>query len=1168
MTERKTPQYEYGNLIEQEYLREIEQINEYENFYEVEDEDIIEHFVFESFQNIIDMITDVLTNTNKSVQIYNASIYYVYEDGSERDVINEFQVCFRDLKSFLTWLDQLLIRYNLQLSEMSGTVHIFNPQFKKHKRTKQGMGTSVKCEIKEYRGTYCYIPSDENCFYKCIQFIYGEKCPTPEEYAKWLFNSRTQRGKMTNCRIGKFNQFFKLDVGFLTNINDFHVCPRDQRNVKHKYLIINYFNSPDAYIGHYCVIDANHKTLGYTELKKKYTIVYKEPNCQNISRIKPFLINTENREKRGEGVYIFDFETFNKNDKDGISKAHPYSVGIIEYNFVKVVLDKNPDYLEKGTLVEDVDLKKLKRLCNIFISDQGCDYFKPNEKDNKLQNPSDCVRKMFQFIGTKPFQQILLIGHNAAKFDSYIPLFCNIISKNILKTSRGILSVSFTNPYASPATLRAINLGKKTGHKDDKQSITIHCSLQHIQGSLANFAKMMKVPENIRKTSMVHDMKESDYLNRKDEWYEYLQFDIISLTASIIKYNSVMEKLAGLSMFDALTSSSFTLKSWFKAYNNFDKQMKDFIISQDTPTNPHFDQLAEIVKKHIKYFQHNTTRDIFQKYLIESPKVKENILKEMKKELQIHSHTDPYIRVYLRDAVKGGRVFANINKFEGKEFSKILEIIRIYTKLDLDTEASELIETYMKLDFQDKLEIAEILKKEITRDDELMNFDGVSLYPSAMADKDSEFPKANSARMFKPEEEKEFLEQFNSQTFRPKTAILKVRYNNPQTLFLQHLPAKDKETFASKETKTVNRFRNGQIIDTISSVDIQEIVRFGGKIEKIYSGVVYEENYKVSPFYQYVTNLFELRLKYKSEKNEAASDLVKLLLNSLFGGMIRKDIGYTTHLWNENTLTEQYDETIKTYEQLTEDLYYVEKKKDVKEYYEEEKYNDPITGEKKEKKQTRLTPSQLGIFILSHSKRIMNNFIINIDGAKNPKIYYGDTDSLYIHKDNWNILNERGNVGNDLGQGKNDYGDGGIILGYFIAPKIKYCLVLNDKYILEEKKTFKGCNKGVASFEDFLKLFNGQKITKQSRAPWTRTLGGGISIPEKENEFNPKQYTPNINKYKRQIPTENGIMFPYNKIMYAHHEESEEFYNQFVFDDVFNSHEFEYDDLILDVQAD
>ena len=42
--------------------------------------------------------------------------------------------------------------------------------------------------------------------------------------------------------------------------------------------------------------------------------------------------------------------------------------------------------------------------------------------------------------------------------------------------------------------------------------------------------------------------------------------------------------------------------------------------------------------------------------------------------------------------------------------------------------------------------------------------------------------------------------------------------------------------------------RNGYIIDTLTSVDIQEIVKIGGKVIEIYEGVIYRESFKVTAF--------------------------------------------------------------------------------------------------------------------------------------------------------------------------------------------------------------------------------------------------------------------------------------------------------------------------------
>ena len=88
---------------------------------------------------------------------------------------------------------------------------------------------------------------------------------------------------------------------------------------------------------------------------------------------------------------------------------------------------------------------------------------------------------------------------------------------------------------------------------------------------------------------------------------------------------------------------------------------------------------------------------------------------------------------------------------------------------------------------------------------------------------------------------------------------------------MQHLPVKEKV-----KKIEVNRMRNGYIIQYLTSVDIQEIVKIGGKVIEIYEGVIYRENYKISPFRKMIDKLFELRQKHKDENNDVMQLLVKL----------------------------------------------------------------------------------------------------------------------------------------------------------------------------------------------------------------------------------------------------------------------------------------------------
>ena len=99
----------------------------------------------------------------------------------------------------------------------------------------------------------------------------------------------------------------------------------------------------------------------------------------------------------------------------------------------------------------------------------------------------------------------------------------------------------------------------------------------------------------------------------------------------------------------------------------------------------------------------------------------------------------------------------------------------------------------------------------------------------------------------------------------------------------------------------------------------------------------------------------------------------------------------------------------------------------------------------------------LGAFILSNSKRNMNNFTKGINGFYNNNIYYTDCDSVYIEKRYWYVLDKANLVGEELCQSKKDYKSGGIFYSLFSSPKI-YCLTIDEFGIVQEHKTLKGFN--------------------------------------------------------------------------------------------------------------
>ena len=61
----------------------------------------------------------------------------------------------------------------------------------------------------------------------------------------------------------------------------------------------------------------------------------------------------------------------------------------------------------------------------------------------------------------------------------------------------------------------------------------------------------------------------------------------------------------------------------------------------------------------------------------------------------------------------------------------------------------------------------------------MMDFDATSLYPSAMWDKNSVYPKTETRFAFKPHMSKTFVDAFNNQTFNEdgdECAILRIKY--------------------------------------------------------------------------------------------------------------------------------------------------------------------------------------------------------------------------------------------------------------------------------------------------------------------------------------------------------------------------------------------------------
>ena len=141
-------------------------------------------------------------------------------------------------------------------------------------------------------------------------------------------------------------------------------------------------------------------------------------------------------------------------------------------------------------------------------------------------------------------------------------------------------------------------------------------------------------------------------------------------------------------------------------------------------------------------------------------------------------------------------------------------------------------------------------------------------------------------------------------------------------------------------------------------------------------------------------------------------------MNALYGEFLRKDITESYQCKSEMWMQTENDERVLDYQKFNYGNYIVKMKDD-------ECLQDEV-------KKVNTLPLQLAVFILSNSKRFMNNFIHAFDGFYTNGVYYTDCDSVYIENKHWDKLDK---VGKNLFQGRNDYKDGGIFYGLFIAPK-------------------------------------------------------------------------------------------------------------------------------------
>ena len=125
-----------------------------------------------------------------------------------------------------------------------------------------------------------------------------------------------------------------------------------------------------------------------------------------------------------------------------------------------------------------------------------------------------------------------------------------------------------------------------------------------------------------------------------------------------------------------------------------------------------------------------------------------------------------------------------------------------------------------------------------------------------MWDEKSIYPSNGTGHAYTKCMNDELVEKFNSGNFTQGSATLKIRYYNAKKLVVQHIPVEERE----KKIEIIRK-RNDYNIQTLTSVDIQEILKIAGREIEVYEGVIYREKFKKSPFRKVIDTLFALGQK-------------------------------------------------------------------------------------------------------------------------------------------------------------------------------------------------------------------------------------------------------------------------------------------------------------------
>ena len=501
--------------------------------------------------------------------------------------------------------------------------------------------------------------------------------------------------------------------------NDFNLGYSDGNGVYPR-SVTNRDSALYLYNIHFCLI---WKSQGVSfnqainELKANFKIVDNYITEENVTSHSKYEFIPKKIESHLTNFIVYDLETLNSD------RARPYCISF--YRLSKLAgrynRDLNPSELDK---------------CR---------------KDTIEFDGNDCIEKALDFclklkgeerrtsFNNKIVEYNLQMhAHNGSGFDTWIilnnlPCDRHIVG-DIIKNGKGIIELKVFNGYIYK------------NNKQNPQYLHFRCGMNHLNYSLKKLGKTFKLQKELLKTEINHNEVYSDtWKGKKLEWLPYVKNDVLCTAYSYARYIKAMEEITGFSMKDCLYLPGL---GW--------KYLNSLRTEEDEP---------------------------------------------------IYTYNDKYMNWFVRQSIKGGRVCAFNQYYKSKHCDDILKIINrelavkgtVYNTIEaymeyknkyfkfFEKEYESQFDDYRDEDVDEKEKyinekLSELRLHKIIKRIELIHllwdFDAVSLYPSAMWDENSIYPRIETGYAFTTDMNDELVEKFNDQTFNKGSAILKKNITN------------------------------------------------------------------------------------------------------------------------------------------------------------------------------------------------------------------------------------------------------------------------------------------------------------------------------------------------------------------------------------------------------